>query len=149
GRADNFIGARPEDADSQVATFFVRQRRPRVLNSVLAYPSVRLLHGDAAVLDPSIVHARKKQRGDVLGVRIEDHIAGYTLMFLSAGQGVANPALVQSRAADRIQQNLHRIVSQGSKVIRLLVEARLVASIEVEPARVAARRIVGKNRLKA
>src|SRR5260370_33344992 len=48
GGVDDFIGARPEDADLQVASFFVGQRRSRVLHSVLASPGIRLLHGDAA-----------------------------------------------------------------------------------------------------
>ncbi len=146
---DDFIGSRPEDADLQVASFFVGQRRSCVLNSVLAHASIRLLHRDAAVLDASVVHVGKKQRSDVLAVGIEDHVAGHTLIVLDAGQCVANPALVQSGAADRVQQNLHRIVGQSGEVIRLLVEARLEARIEVEPARVGARGIVGKNRLEA
>src|SRR5271165_1652907 len=95
-----------------MAGFFVGESRPRVVDAVHSYASIRLIHRDAAILDSSIVDPGEKKRSDVLAIRIEDHVAGDTFIALSRGERVADPSFVQSGAADGIQQDLHRIVGQ-------------------------------------
>jgi hypothetical protein len=109
----------------------------------------RFFHCDAAVLNHSVLHMSEEQRCDVLTIGIENHVSGNTFVRFCSGQSVPDPSFIQARTANGVKQKPHRIIGQGGEVIRLFFITRFVASVDFQPARISAARIVRKNCLKA
>jgi hypothetical protein len=98
--------------------------------------------GDGAVVYRAQIHGRH-----VLQVWIEDHVPGHTVVFFDVAQRVLDTAAIEARPADGVQQRVHRVVGQRSKLLRLLVEASFEAVVNVQPAWVPAGWIIRKYSL--
>src|SRR3954471_21974368 len=123
---------RTEDGDSQIACALVGGRTS-VLHTTFTNLRVRLFHGDTAVTDLAVMHTREVHGGDVLAVRVEDHVAGYALVVGKPGESVANAAFVQTGAADGVQKNAHLIVGKGGEMVRLFMISGFVLGVELQP----------------
>src|SRR5690242_11598084 len=88
--APHLVRMRAKDSDPQIGCILIGRGWSRVSNSILPNLSVRLFHGDAPVFNLPIVHVAEVHGGDVLAVRIEDHIAGDTFEAGQPRQSVAN-----------------------------------------------------------
>ena len=108
-----------------------------------------LLHCGNPVADRAIVNRAQIHGRDIFLVGVEDHVAGHAVVLLDVGQRVVNAGAIQAGLADRIQQRVHCVISQRSKLLGLLVKLILKAAIEADPALVLAGGIVRKDRLKS
>ena len=140
---------RTEDTKPQIAGALIGRRWANKLNAAFSDHGVRFLHRDAAIGDLSIVYLPQKQWRNVLAVRVEHHVAGYSLEAGQSSECIADAPLVQPGATYGVQKDSHLIVCQRGEVVRLFVIAGLVLRVEFEPARVPACRIVRENGFEA
>ena len=56
------------------------------------------------------MHRAQVQRGRILQVGIEEHLPSHAIIFFDIGQRVVYPRPVQPRLANRIQQQIHRVI---------------------------------------
>ena len=72
---------------------------------------------------------------DVLLVRIEDHVPGHAVVFRNIGERIVNACAIQSGLAYGIQQCVHRVICERSKLLWLFMKPRIKPRIEFPPLR--------------
>ena len=90
------------------------------------------------------VHGR-----NVLLVRVEAHGARNSVVLLNVSESIVNAGAIEAGLADGVEQHVHRVVGKRRELLGLLLEASVKAAIEIEPARIVARGIVGEDSLEA
>src|ERR1019366_6067361 len=104
-----------------------------------------LLHGCTMIGDFIVVDRADIHGGDVLAVCVEDHVSSDAMVVVDLRKGIMDACAVEARLADGLEQDLHGVIGERCELFGLLVVGGLVTGIEVEPAPVGTRRIVGKN----
>ncbi len=89
------------------------------MHSVFTDRGVRFLHGVAAEGDLAILHFPEIHGRDVLGIRVECHLAGDTAIAFHRVQRIANLAAIQAGATDGIEQDIHRVEAQRGEGVGL------------------------------
>src|SRR3954468_21680854 len=103
------------------------------MDPVFSDLSVGLIHCYRAIVDVAVLNGSQVQMRDVFAVGIECHVTCDALVSGQSGQGIADSAPIQARAADCIQQDPHFVIGQGRKMVWLLMVSSFVACDEVEP----------------
>ena len=71
------------------------------------------------------MHRAQVHGSHILLVGVEDHVPGHAVVLFNVGERIVNPGAIQPRLANGVEQRIHGVVGQRSKLLGRLMEVGL------------------------